>query len=84
MFPEPEAVALVGMASFFAATVRVPLTGVILATEMTGSVTVLPPMLGACGVAVFVAMALHSEPIDDALAARSGRMQARSGATQGS
>ncbi|PRQ12498.1 H(+)/Cl(-) exchange transporter ClcA [Corynebacterium sp. 13CS0277] len=82
-FPEPQALALVGMAAFFAATVRAPLTGIILATEMTGSVTVLPPMLGACAVAVFVAMVLRSAPIYDALAERSERAQAQHSETPG-
>ncbi|WP_075725180.1 H(+)/Cl(-) exchange transporter ClcA [Corynebacterium aquilae] len=76
VFPEPQALALVGMAAFFAATVRAPLTGIILATEMTGSVTVLPPMLGACAVAVFVAMVVRSAPIYDALAQRSEQAEA--------
>ena len=36
------------MAAFFAAVVRLPVTGIILVTEMTGNSTLLLPMLAAC------------------------------------
>jgi len=65
--------ALVGMASFFAATVQAPVTGLVLATEMTGSTAWLPPMLGAVAIAMLVARVLRAEPIYDALTARSAR-----------
>jgi chloride channel protein, CIC family len=71
--PEPAALALIGMASFFTAAVRAPVTGIVLATELTGSTAVLAPMLGACAVAMLLANVLKSEPIYDALAARSAR-----------
>lgn len=54
--PDPAALALIGMAAFFTATVRAPVTGIVLATEMTASTTQLAPMLGACAIA---AAALH-------------------------
>lgn len=66
----PASLALVGFAAFFAATVRAPVTGLVLATEMTGVATLLPPMLGACAVAMLVSTVLRSEPIYDMLAAR--------------
>ena len=44
--PEAAGLALIGMAAFFTATVRAPVTGLILASELTGSVVMLPPMLG--------------------------------------
>lgn len=68
--------ALAGMAAFFTATVRAPITGIILATEMTGSATWLAPMLGACAVAMLVATVLRSEPIYDALTTRAARAAA--------
>ena len=71
--PEPAALALIGMAAFFTATVRAPVTGLILATEMTGSTTLLPPMLGACAVAMLVANLLRSKPIYDQLTDRAVR-----------
>ena len=68
--PEAAGLALIGMAAFFTATVRAPVTGLILASELTGSVVMLPSMLGACAVAMLVAMLFKSEPIYDALTAR--------------
>ena len=40
--------AAVGVAGFFTAVVRAPVTGIIQVIEMTGSFTLLLPMLGAC------------------------------------
>jgi len=54
------------MAAFFTATVRAPITGIVLATELTGATNQLPPILGACA----IAMMLRSEPIYDALTTR--------------
>lgn len=68
--PDPAALALIGMAAFFTATVRAPITGIVLATELTGNTSVLPPMLGACAVAMLVANVLKSAPIYDSLTAR--------------
>jgi CIC family chloride channel protein len=69
--PQPAELALIGMAALFTATVRAPITGIVLATELTGASGQLPPMLGACAVAMVVAGWLHSRPIYDALADRS-------------
>jgi len=68
--PSPAALALIGMAAFFTATVQAPVTGLILATELTGSANQLPPMLGACATALLVAIALGSRPIYDLLTDR--------------
>lgn len=68
--PEPAALALIGMAAFFTATVRAPVTGLVLATEMTGSTTLLAPMLGACAVAMLAAAMMRSTPIYDQLTQR--------------
>lgn len=68
--PNLAASALIGMAAFFAATVQAPVTGLILATEMTDNSNQLPPMLGACAVAMLVAIVLRSRPIYDQLAER--------------
>ena len=40
---QPEGFAVVGMAAFFTGVVRAPLTGIVLVTEMTASVTMLLP-----------------------------------------
>ncbi|MBO1754379.1 ClC family H(+)/Cl(-) exchange transporter [Allobranchiibius sp. CTAmp26] len=66
----PAGLALIGMAAFFTATVRAPVTGIVLATEMTGSTTQLAPMLGACAIAMLVATMLRSAPIYDQLTGR--------------
>jgi len=59
----PESFALVGMAALFAGVVRAPLTGMVLVSEMTGNVTLLLPMLGACAFAMLVPTLLRNEPI---------------------
>jgi CIC family chloride channel protein len=64
---QPEGFAVVGMAAFFTGVVRAPLTGIVLVTEMTASVTMLLPMLGACFVAILVPTLLGDVPIYDAL-----------------
>ncbi|QQC47599.1 ClC family H(+)/Cl(-) exchange transporter [Corynebacterium bovis] len=69
--PSPAAMALTGMAAFFASTVQAPVTGLVLATEMTDQTTMLPPMLGACAISLLVATALRSVPIYERLARRS-------------
>jgi len=71
--PSLPACALIGMAAFFTASVHAPVTGLILATEMTGNTNQLPPMLGACAVAMLIAVALRSEPIYHRLADRAAR-----------
>jgi CIC family chloride channel protein len=66
----PEAFAVVGMAAFFTGVVRAPVTGIALIIEMTGSFTLLLPMLGACFVAMLVPTMLGNEPIYDSLRER--------------
>src|SRR5271169_6389074 len=63
----PAAFAVVGMAAFFTAVVRAPVTGIILVTEMTDSFTLLLPMLLACFAAMIVPTLLRNAPIYDAL-----------------
>jgi CIC family chloride channel protein len=63
--------AVVGMAAFFGATVRAPLTGMVLVIEMTASTAVLVPILAATGAAVLAAHLLGSAPIYDSLRQRS-------------
>lgn len=72
--PESAALALIGMAAFFSATVQAPVTGLILATELTGTTNQLPPMLGACASALLVAVALRSRPIYDLLTDRAAAL----------
>ena len=58
------------MAAFFAAVVRAPVTGIILVIEMTGSFTLLLPMLSACFAAMLVTSLLRSAPIYESLRER--------------
>jgi chloride channel protein, CIC family len=68
--PHPIALGVVGMAAFFTAVVRAPLTGIILVAEMTASLTLLLPMLGACFAAMVVPTVLRQAPIYDTLRER--------------
>jgi chloride channel protein, CIC family len=67
---QPEGFAVVGMAAFFTGVVRAPITGIVLATEMTASVTMLLPMLSACAVAMLVPTLLGEPPIYESLRER--------------
>jgi CIC family chloride channel protein len=66
----PKEYAVVGMAAFFTAVVRAPLTGIILVTELTASFTLLLPMLASCCVAMAVPTLLRDAPIYDSLRER--------------
>jgi CIC family chloride channel protein len=68
--PTTTALGVVGMAAFFTAVVRAPVTGIVLVTEMTASFTLLLPMLAACFAAFVVAEALGSKPIYESLLER--------------
>jgi len=65
--PDPRTLAVVGMAAFFTGVVRAPITGITLVTEMTGSFTMLLPMLSACFAAMLVPTLLSNAPIYDSL-----------------
>lgn len=73
LFPDlhiqPVGFAVVGMAAFFTGVVRAPLTGIVLVVEMTASIHMLLPMLGACFVAMLVPTLLHDAPIYESLGA---------------
>ncbi len=64
---QPQAFAVVGMTALFTAAVRAPLTGIVLATEMTGSAVLLLPMLAACFTAMLAATVLRCPPIYESL-----------------
>lgn len=67
----PQQFAIVGIAAFFAAVVRAPLTGIVLAVELTGSFSLFLPMLGASFAAALTASILKNPPIYESL--REGR-----------
>ncbi|CAM2781821.1 chloride channel protein [Prescottella defluvii] len=62
--------AIVGMAAFFGATVRAPLTGIVLVIEMTATAMITVPMAAATAAAVLVAQLAGSAPIYDSLRER--------------
>jgi CIC family chloride channel protein len=62
--------ALVGMAAFFGATVRAPVTGMVVVTEMTATTAALVPMMAATAAAVFAAYVVGSPPIYESLRQR--------------
>ena len=68
--PNPATFAVVGMAAYFTAIVRAPLTGLVLIVEMTGNYNLMLPLLIACFTAYVVADALGDAPIYEALLKR--------------
>ena len=78
-FP-PIAFAVVGMAAIFSASVRAPLTGIVLTIEMTGRGDLTLALLGASLAAMLVAILLQSEPIYETL---KRRMLAKATGTSG-
>lgn len=69
----PGDCAVVGMAGFFTAIVRTPLTGVILVAEMTSRADLALPLLVAALGAMVLATLLGSEPLYDTLRNRMPR-----------
>lgn len=63
----PTAFAVTGMAAFFTAVVRCPLTGIILVIELTASDSQLLPMLAACFTAMLIPTLTGNPPIYDSL-----------------
>jgi len=77
--PEPERLAVVGMAAVLTAAVRAPLTGVVLIVEMTGQYHTLYSLLLVSLVAYVAAEAMSPEPIYEALLERELRAGRKSG-----
>ena len=71
---QPEGFAVVGMAAFYTAASRNPLTAIVLVTEMTAASTMLMPMLIACFAAMTVPTLLGSPAIDESLQKRTLRI----------
>ncbi len=70
LVPVPAIFAVVGMAAYFTAIVRAPLTGIVLIIEMTGNYAQMLPLLVACFCAYLVAEALGELPIYENLLER--------------
>jgi CIC family chloride channel protein len=60
---EPGMFAIAGMGALFAATVRAPVTGIILVVEMTDNYQLILPLLMTCLGATFIAQALRGFPL---------------------
>jgi chloride channel protein, CIC family len=63
----PQEFAVVGMAAFFTAVVRAPVTGIILVIELVGSSALLLPMLAAAFAAMTIATIVRQPPIYESL-----------------
>jgi chloride channel protein, CIC family len=74
----PDTFAVIGMGALFTATVRAPLTGIVLMIELTGQYAFMLPLLVSCFAAYGVAEAMGDMPIYEALRERSA---ARAGVT---
>ena len=64
---DPIAFALVGMTAFFIVVVRAPLTGILLAIEMSGKVSLIIPLLITSVICIIIPALLKQQPIYDAL-----------------
>jgi len=60
---EPAVYAVAGMGALFAATVRAPVTGIVLVVEMTDNYALILPLLMTCLGATFIAQALGGKPL---------------------
>jgi CIC family chloride channel protein len=70
LIEHPETFAVVGMAAYFTAIVRAPLTGIVLIVEMTGNYALVLPVLAASLTAYGVADFLRDRPVYEALLER--------------
>ena len=66
----PATFAIAGMAAFLTATVRAPVTGMILIFEMTGAFNQALPMLWACFAAMAIPTLMGNMPIYDSMKTR--------------
>lgn len=71
---EPGVFAIAGMGALFAATVRAPLTGILLAVEMTGNYSQILPLILTCMSATLVAQGLGGKPVYSTLLRRTLRL----------
>ncbi|MDR3574383.1 MAG: H(+)/Cl(-) exchange transporter ClcA [Anaerolineaceae bacterium] len=68
--PIPAVFAVVGMAAYFTAIVRAPITGIMLIVEMTGNYSQMLPLLVSCFCAYAITEMLNDLPIYEALLVR--------------
>lgn len=58
---------IIAMAGFFTAIVRAPITGIVLTTELTGSMSYILPVAVVCAVAYITADMLKSKPVYESM-----------------
>jgi CIC family chloride channel protein len=75
----PGIFAVAGMAAFFSATVRAPITGIVLTLEMTGDFGLILALLVTCLAATFVAEGLGARPIYEVLLEKTIERESGSG-----
>jgi CIC family chloride channel protein len=79
LFPQvvlhPGAFAVAAMGGLFAATVRAPLTGIVLVAELTASFELLPAIIITCLTASITAQMIGSKPIYEQLLKRTLKAQ---------
>jgi CIC family chloride channel protein len=63
LIPQPGIFAIAGMGALFAATVRAPVTGIILVVEMTDNYQLILPLLVTCMGATLIAQILKGKPL---------------------
>jgi CIC family chloride channel protein len=77
LITEPGAFAIAGMGGLFAATVRAPITGILLVIEMTSNYEMILPLIVTCLGATMVAQTLGGRPIYTQLLERTLRLSMR-------
>jgi chloride channel protein, CIC family len=75
MIPDPGIFAVAGMSALFTATVRAPLTGIILVTELTHNYDILLPLIVTCVTATIVAQILEGKPIYETMLFRTIKLE---------
>lgn len=88
MFPqygiEPATFAIAGMGALFAASVRAPLTGIVLVLEMTDNYQLILPMIITCLGATLLAQFLGGKPLYSAILTRTLQRQEQQNALKNS
>lgn len=74
---EPATFAIAGMGALFAASVRAPLTGIVLVLEMTDNYQLILPMIITCLGATLLAQFLGGKPLYSAILTRTLQRQER-------
>ncbi|GBU13869.1 H(+)/Cl(-) exchange transporter [Enterobacterales bacterium] len=86
MFPqygiEPATFAIAGMGALFAASVRAPLTGIVLVLEMTDNYQLILPMIITCLGATLLAQFLGGKPLYSTILTRTLQRQERQNAAK--